>query len=222
MDGEPLEPGTGYWSYRPTTLDQFMSILISDKHSPAMCYLQVLAVSRKYLLITCLWVLCICLFSLIATSSEATVRVPFKSGWPSGLRRQLQVLVRKGVGSNPTSDIGSIAACDQNFFSLHIAEHLHPTISVTIKIFLFISFDLFSTFEQVSTTQCSAPDSNNMGYAAQAKHKATQFSTSQLGTAQRSMLHGAVCELLCTRIHLGVACSVSSICNVQNALTLPM
>ena len=26
-------------------------------------------------------------------------------GWPSGLRRQLKALVRKGVGSNPTSII---------------------------------------------------------------------------------------------------------------------
>ena len=28
-----------------------------------------------------------------------------KAAWPSGLRRQLQALVRKGVGSNPTAVI---------------------------------------------------------------------------------------------------------------------
>ncbi len=28
----------------------------------------------------------------------------FMLAWPSGLRRQLKALVRKGVGSNPTAD----------------------------------------------------------------------------------------------------------------------
>ena len=36
---------------------------------------------------------------------ECFPKISTKSRWPSGLRRQFQVLVRKGVGSNPTLDI---------------------------------------------------------------------------------------------------------------------
>ena len=40
--------------------------------------------------------------------------------WPSGLRRQLQVLVRKGVGSNPTVVTNQSVNMLDILFLLHI------------------------------------------------------------------------------------------------------
>ena len=40
-------------------------------------------------------------FSVLQLANHNSVRI----AWPSGLRRQLKALVRKGVGSNPTAVI---------------------------------------------------------------------------------------------------------------------